>query len=131
MRRDIKFDADGAVLRGRLYLPDAGAPPHPTVVIAHALPAVKETHLDRVAEAFADAGLASPVFGNRSLGAGDGDPRHQIDPWRQVSDYRAAITHAITHPEVDADRIGILDFPRSPGHLTACAARRGASRKVA
>lgn len=43
MRRDIEFDGDGdgVVLRGGLYLPDAGAPsPHPTVMIAHGCSAV-------------------------------------------------------------------------------------------
>jgi hypothetical protein len=45
---------------------------------------------------FAEAGLASLVFDNRSFGVSDGEPRHEMDPWQQVSDYRAAITYAGT-----------------------------------
>jgi hypothetical protein len=38
------------------------------------------------------------VFDNRNSGAGDGEPRREIDPGQQVSDYRAAIAYAITRP---------------------------------
>jgi fermentation-respiration switch protein FrsA (DUF1100 family) len=118
MRQDIEFGVDGVVLRGWLYVPDAGAAPHPTVVMAHGFSAVKEMYLDRFAEAFADAGLASVVFDHRNLGASDGRPRQEIDPWQQVSDYRAAITYAITRPEVDGDRrIGIWGSSYSGGHV--------------
>jgi fermentation-respiration switch protein FrsA (DUF1100 family) len=117
MRRDIEFEVDGAVLRGWLYVPDVGAAPHPTIVMAHGFSAVKEMYLDRFAEAFAEAGLASLVFDNRNLGASDGQPRLEIDPWQQVSDYRAAITYAITRPEVDGDRIGIWGSSYSGGHV--------------
>jgi uncharacterized protein len=117
MRQDIEFDVDGVVLRGWLYVPDAGTAPHPTVVMAHGFSAVKEMDLDRFAEAFAQAGLASVVFDHRNLGASDGRPRQEIDPWQQVSDYRAAITYAITRREVDADRIGIWGTSYSGGHV--------------
>jgi hypothetical protein len=117
MRHDIEFGADGVTLRGWLYVPDAGAAPHPTVVMAHGFAAVKEMYLDRFAEAFAEAGLASLVFDNRNFGASDGLPRQEIDPWRQVSDYRAAITYAITRPELDSNRIGIWGSSYSGGHV--------------
>jgi fermentation-respiration switch protein FrsA (DUF1100 family) len=117
MREDIEFDAGGVALRGWLYVPDAGAAPHPTVVMAHGFAGVKEMYLDRFAEAFADAGLATLVFDNRNLGASDGQPRQEIDPWRQVGDYRHAITYAITRPEVDEDRIGVWGSSYSGGHV--------------
>ena len=66
-------------------------------------------YLDRFAEAFAAAGLGSVVFDNRNFGASDGEPRQEIDPWRQVRDYRDAITYAEAVEETDADRIGIWD----------------------
>ncbi|MEZ5233681.1 MAG: alpha/beta hydrolase [Acidimicrobiales bacterium] len=107
MRRDIEFDAEGTTLRGWLVTPDAGGGPFPTVVMAHGFSAVKEMFLDRYAERFADAGVASIVYDNRNFGASDGQPRQEIDPWAQVRDYRHALTFATTLAEVDAGRLGV------------------------
>jgi len=74
-------------------------------------------YLDKFAEAFAAAGLAALVFDNRNFGASGGEPRQEIDPWRQVSDYRDAITFAETLPETDAARIGIWGSSYSGGHV--------------
>lgn len=117
MRRDIEFDAEGVTLRGWLYLPDAAQGPVPAIVMAHGFSALKEMYLDRYAEAFADAGLASLVFDNRCFGASDGTPRHEIDPWAQVRDYRHAITYVQTLPEVDRRRIGVWGSSYSGGHV--------------
>jgi fermentation-respiration switch protein FrsA (DUF1100 family) len=118
MRTDIEFKSeDGVTLRGWHYLPDHRTGRVPTVVMAHGFSAVKEMSLDRFAEAFAVAGLASLVFDNRNFGASDGEPRQEIDPWRQVRDYRDAITFAETLQETDADRIGIWGSSYSGGHV--------------
>ena len=117
MRQDIEFDAEGVTLRGWLYVPDGAGGPVPTVVMAHGLSAVKEMHLDDVAEAFAAGGLAALVFDHRNFGASDGEPRQEIDPWAQVHDYRHAITWAQTRPEVEADRIGVWGSSYSGGHV--------------
>src|SRR5205823_2533977 len=116
MRRDIEFSAEGVTLRGWLYLPDSGGPPHPAVVMAHGFSAVKEMYLDSFAEVFAQAGLAALVFDNRNFGASDGEPRYEIDPWAQVRDYRHAITYMQTIPGVDRDRIGVWGSSYSGGH---------------
>ena len=93
MRKDIEFKAeDGTILRGWHYLPDGASARYPTIVMAHGYSAVKEMYLDRFAEAFAKAGFAALVFDNRNFGASDGQPRQEIDPWRQIRDYRDAIT---------------------------------------
>ena len=117
MRQDIEFDEDGVTLRGWLYTPDEASGPSPAVVMAHGFSALKEMYLDRFAEAFAAAGLASLVFDNRNFGASDGEPRQEIDPWDQVRDYRTAITYARTRAEIDADRIGIWGSSYSGGHV--------------
>lgn len=117
MRRDIAFTTeDGVMLRGWHYLPQAGGRAA-TVVMAHGYSAVKEMYLDRFAEAFAAAGLGAIVFDNRNFGASDGEPRQEIDPWRQVRDYRDAITWAGTLPEVDAERIGVWGSSYSGAHV--------------
>src|SRR5712692_3163628 len=118
MRRDIAFKTeDGVTLRGWLYLPDRTAGQAATVVMAHGFSAVKEMYLDRFADAFAAAGLGALVFDNRNFGASDGEPRQEIDPWQQVSDYRDAITFAETLPETDPARIGIWGSSYSGGHV--------------
>lgn len=118
MRSDIEFKTeDGVTLRGWHYLPDGKAGKLPTIVMAHGFSAVKEMYLDRFAEAFAAAGLASLVFDNRNFGASDGTPRQEIDPWQQVRDYRDAITFAETLERTDAGRIGIWGSSYSGGHV--------------
>jgi fermentation-respiration switch protein FrsA (DUF1100 family) len=118
MRKDIAFKAeDGTMLRGWYYLPDQRIGRAPTIVMAHGFSAVKEMYLDRFAEVFAAAGLAAIVFDNRNFGASDGEPRQEIDPWRQVRDYRDAITFAETLDETDRDRIGVWGSSYSGGHV--------------
>src|SRR5262245_65070377 len=115
-RSDVEFNAEGTTLRGWLYRPD-GDGPVPGVVMAHGFSAVKEMYLDSFAEVFAAAGLAAIVFDNRNFGASDGTPRQEIDPWRQVRDYRDAITFAETLPETDATRLGVWGSSYSGGHV--------------
>jgi len=117
MRQDVEFNAEGVTLRGWLYVPDGATGPVPTIVMAHGFSAVKEMYLDAFAEAFAQAGLGALVYDNRNFGASDGEPRHEIDPWAQVRDYRHAITYARTREEVDAERIGIWGSSYSGGHV--------------
>lgn len=117
MRHDIEINAEGTILRGWLY-PAAGKNDQaPAVVMAHGFSAVKEMYLDRFAETFAAAGLAVVVYDNRNLGASDGEPRQELDPWAQVRDYRHAITWAGARPEIDAARIGIWGSSYSGGHV--------------
>lgn len=116
MRQDIEFEAEGDTLRGWLYLPDDADGAVPGIVMAHGLSAVKEMYLDKYAELFADAGLASLVFDNRNFGASEGQPRQEINPWQQVRDYRHAITYAKTFDKIDDDRIGIWGSSYSGGH---------------
>ena len=116
MRQDIEFDAEGTTLRGWLYVPDNAAGPAPTIVMCHGYSAVKELFLDAFAEVFCEAGFCALVYDNRNLGASDGEPRQEIDPWAQVHDYRHAITFARTLDEVDGERIGIWGSSYSGAH---------------
>jgi uncharacterized protein len=116
-RRDIEFNAEGVTLRGWFYPADGASGAAPTVVMAHGFSAVKEMYLDRFAEVFAAAGLNALVFDNRNFGASDGEPRQEIDPWRQVRDYRDAITFAQSLPETDPARIGVWGSSYSGAHV--------------
>jgi uncharacterized protein len=114
-RRDIAFVADSITLRGWLYLPE-GKPKPPAVVMCHGFSAVKEQYLDRVAEAFAAAGLAALVYDNRNLGASDGEPRQEFDPWTQIRDLRHAVSYAQSLADLDGSRIGVWGTSYSGGH---------------
>lgn len=114
---DVEFPGhDGTRLRGWLYAAE-GATALPGVVMAHGFSAVKEMALDRYAEVFAAAGLAVLVYDHRNLGASDGEPRQEIDPWGQVLDYRNAIGWLSKRSEVDPDRIGIWGSSFSGGEV--------------
>ncbi|OJU15262.1 MAG: acetylxylan esterase [Afipia sp. 62-7] len=130
MRTDIEFNADGTILRGWHYVPDQGQGPFPTVIMAHGSAALKEQYLDRYAEVFAAAGLASIVYDHRNFGASDGNVRQEIDPVLQMRDYRNAITFALTLPNVDPDRIGAWGTSLSGGHVLMLAALDGRGKCV-
>ena len=123
MRKDIEFQAtDGTILRGWHYLPGTSGGKHPTIIMAHGFSAVKEMCLDKYAEAFVKAGFALVVYDNRNLGASDGMPRQEIDPWLQIRDYSDAITFAQRLRETDAERIGVWGSSYSGGHVLVVAA---------
>ena len=118
MREDVEFRAeDGVLLRGWHYAPDGVEGPAPLVVMAHGFSAVKEHLLDDYAEHFSAGGLGVLVYDNRNLGASEGTPRGEIDPWQQIRDYRTAITWASTQPWTDPERIGIWGSSYSGGHV--------------
>jgi len=117
MRRDVEINAEGTILRGWLYTPDRFDGALPGIVMAHGFSAVKEMYLDRYAEVFSAARLATLVYDNRNFGASEGTPRQEIDPWQQVRDYRHAITWMSQQPQVDRNRIGVWGSSYSGGHV--------------
>jgi uncharacterized protein len=115
-RLDVEFDADGGVtLRGWLYLPD-GAGAHAAITMAHGYAGTKEHGLERFARAFADDGFAVLVHDHRGFGSSGGEPRQDVDPWRQIADWRRAITFLENRPEVDPQRIGLWGTSYAGGH---------------
>ncbi|KAK6066820.1 hypothetical protein SCUP515_10497 [Seiridium cupressi] len=64
--------------------------------------------LDTFAEFFiSNLFLTCLVYDNRCFGDSDGQPRQEIVPALQVSDYSDAITYTQTQPEVNTNKIGI------------------------
>jgi hypothetical protein len=78
---------------------------------------VKEHGLERFAQAFAEAGFIALVHDHRNFGASDGAVRHDIGPWRQIADWRRAISFLESQPEVDATRIGVWGTSYAGGHV--------------
>ncbi len=132
-RQDVAFDADGALLRGWLYLPPRSntARRFPAVVMAGGYGTTKEMFTDQFAEVFAAAGFAVLLYDHRGFGASEGEPRQEIDPWRQVEDLRHAITYASSLPTLDPSRIGVWGSSYSGGHALVVAATDRRVRCVA
>lgn len=120
MRHDVEFDADGTTLRGWLFVPHNAKGPLPAIIVSHGFSAIKEQ--DVHAQFFADAGFAVLLYDHRNLGSSDGEPRQEIDPWRQILDMRHAITFMRSRKEVDEERIGLWGTSYSGGHVIVVAA---------
>ena len=115
-RTDVEFEAEGgAKLRGWLYA-KPGAERRPAITMAHGYAGVKEHGLDPFAKAFAEAGFVVLVHDHRGFGSSDGTPRHDIDPWRQIADWRRAISYLETLDGVDPTRIGLWGTSYAGGH---------------
>jgi fermentation-respiration switch protein FrsA (DUF1100 family) len=116
-RSEVAFTADGnAELGAWLYLPNREASRSPAITMAHGYAAVKEHGLAKFAEAFADAGFVVLLHDHRTFGTSGGEPRQDVDPWRQVADWRRAISYLESRPEVDPDRIGLWGTSYAGGH---------------
>lgn len=123
IKQDIEFSGEsGVTLRGWLFLPESGPGPHPAISMCHGFAAVKEHGLEPFAQAFARAGFVVLVHDHRNFGASDGEPRHDIDPWAQIMDWRRALSYLEARPDVDAQRIGIWGTSFSGGHALVLAA---------
>jgi cephalosporin-C deacetylase-like acetyl esterase len=123
MREDISFQtSDNVTLRGWFYKPDnAPTTPLPCLVMAHGFSALKEMDLNTFAEFFtSNLAISCLVYDNRGFGDSDtkdGQPRHEIIPAQQTSDYSDAITYAQLRSEVNKDKIGIWGSSYSGGHV--------------
>src|SRR5271168_4846679 len=84
--------------------------------MAHGYAGIREHGLGRFARVFADAGFIVLVHDHRGFGASDGQPRFDVDPWRQIADWRYVISYLESHPAVDGDRIGLWGTSYSGGH---------------
>ena len=117
-RRDVEFTVEGGDrLRGWLFLPSERVGKLPAISLAHGYAGVKEHGLERFAKAFTEAGFIALVHDHRNFGASDGAVRHDIDPWRQIADWRRAISFLESQPEVDAPRIGVWGTSYAGGHV--------------
>jgi dienelactone hydrolase len=99
--------------------------------MAHGYAGVRQHGIARFADAFAAAGFVVLLHDHRSFGVSGGEPRQDIDPWRQIADWRRAISYLESRPEVDASRIGIWGSSYAGGHsLVLGATDRLESRSI-
>lgn len=123
VKKDIEFNAEGVTLRGWLYLPNDSTKKFPAIIMAHGFASVKEMHLDKYAEKFAQNKFSVIVFDYSGFGGSDGYPRQEVNPYKQIEEYSHAITYATTLKEVDSEKIGIWGTSYSGGHVLVVAER--------
>ncbi len=122
-RLDMSFSSGKDLCEAWLYLPDTQAP-HPCVVIAHGIGAIRQVRLSAYAEKFTKAGYAVLTFDYRHWGASSGSPRYLCSIARQHDDIEAAIDYAAARPEVDRKRIFLFGTSFGGGHALVIGARR-------
>jgi pimeloyl-ACP methyl ester carboxylesterase len=96
--------ASGDDLEAWLYLPE-GEGPHPAVVMAHGIGAIKAGGLAPFAERFCREGFAAVAFDYRQWGGSAGQPREELSFPRQREDYGTVIGWAAAQPRIDAHRV--------------------------
>lgn len=115
-RTDVTFQADGGITLGAwLFLPD-GPGPHPAITMAHGYAGTKSHGIECFAKAFAEAGFVVLLHDHRNFGTSGGEPRGDVDPWRQIADWRRAISYLESRPEVDPNRLGLWGTSFAGGH---------------
>ncbi|AYG03831.1 alpha/beta hydrolase [Gryllotalpicola protaetiae] len=103
--RDVEFDGERSVLRGRLYGHDSA---RPAVVMAHGFSAtISGMVADRYAEVLHDTGLTVLLFDHEGFGLSGGEPRAVVNRWLQCRGYLHALEFASAQASVDRDRIGL------------------------
>ena len=107
-RAEIEFEVDGGVmLRGWLFVPSGAARRYPAITMGHGYAAVKDHGIEPFAKLFAENGFVVLLHDHRNFGASDGEPRQDVDPWRQIADWRGAISFIERLEVVDSKRIGL------------------------
>ncbi|KUI66527.1 hypothetical protein VM1G_02157 [Cytospora mali] len=117
--KQVKFKTlDGLTLAGVLYSADQRGP---GVIITPGFNCVKEMFISEVAEEFQKHGITALIYDPRNLGDSEGNPRNDIDPVMQISDYSDALTYMRTLPIVDPERIAFWGQSFA-GCIALCAA---------
>jgi cephalosporin-C deacetylase-like acetyl esterase len=122
-RSEVRFPVDDGVELGAwLDLPKSDAQRCPAITMAHGYAGVKELGIARFAEAFADSGFVVLHHDHRTFGISGGEPRQDVDPWRQVADWHRAISYLEPRAEIDPKRIGPWGTNYAGGHALVLAA---------
>jgi dienelactone hydrolase len=113
---DVRIPVDGGFELGAwLFVPQARGQ-YPGITMAHGFAGSKEHGIERFARAFAAAGFVVLAHDHRNFGTSGGELRGDVDPWKQIADWRRAISYLEKRPEVDPTRIGLWGTSYAGGH---------------
>jgi fermentation-respiration switch protein FrsA (DUF1100 family) len=122
-RIDLTFMSRRQRCAAWLYLPDRSGP-HPCIVVAHGIGAIRQVRLPAYAERFTRAGYAMLSFDYRHWGESDGEPRYLCSIRGQLLDIGAAIDHIGARPDIDPSRLVLFGTSFGGGHALVVGARR-------
>lgn len=115
---------DGGVgLHALVFRPEgtsAGAS-GPVISMAHGFGGLAAYGLEPYARRFNEAGFVVIIHDHRGFGLSGGWPRQDIDPWRQILDWRLVLTYLQGLPGVDPTRLGIWGSSYAGGHVLVLA----------
>lgn len=118
-RCDVEFKTlDGTTLSGWFYPAGENAP---AVVISHGFACLKSWSFPAISTALQSSGIASLLYDQRCFGTSSGTPRHDVDPELQSSDVHDAVSHLLSLPGVNRDKIGIVGYSYSAAHAVKVA----------
>jgi len=116
-RKDVEFIGDGGIrLRAWLYTPADMHGRLPAITMAHGYAGTRQHGIERFAQLFAENGFVVLLHDHRGFGASEGMPRQDIDPWRQIADWRRAISFLESLDQVDPQRMGLWGTSYAGGH---------------
>ncbi|MHB8504183.1 MAG: alpha/beta hydrolase [Acidimicrobiales bacterium] len=123
MRRvPAPFFSGRCLLDADLWLPPAEtAPPYPVLVACSGYQGLKVIHPERFARTLAPLGYACLAFDYRGFGASEGE-RGRLVPQEQVEDVLAAVDYALTVPDIDTGRVGLIGWALGGGVAVAAGA---------
>jgi len=98
----------GITVVGDLYIPKNASGKLPAVAVSGPFGAVKEQVSGRYAQTIAEKGFVTLAFDPSYTGESGGEPRHVASPDINTEDFSAAVDFLSNHPNVDAEKIGIL-----------------------
>ncbi len=100
----------GIKLAGDLYIPKGIAKDakFPAIAISGPFGAVKEQSSGLYAQTLAERGFITLAFDPSYTGESSGKPRNVASPDINTEDFSAAVDYLSNHPQVDANKIGIL-----------------------
>ncbi|MCU1738636.1 MULTISPECIES: alpha/beta hydrolase [unclassified Pseudomonas] len=96
--------ASGDMIEAWVYLPESSGP-HPAVVMAHGIGAIKAGGLAPFAERFSEEGFVAIAFDYRNFGGSGGQPREVLSVPRQLADYSSVIGWAVEQAYIDPRQV--------------------------
>jgi fermentation-respiration switch protein FrsA (DUF1100 family) len=131
-RRDVEFQSAGERIVGHLYRPAAAMEDErtPAVALCGPISSVKEQTVPHYAERLADAGYTALTFDPRGFGESGGEVRARYDPSAVIEDYHNAVSHLLTRPDVDPDRVAAVGICMGGGYAVSLGARDKRLRAV-